>query len=118
MFTAEVPEKLIKSVSGHKSSQALQVYERPTVAQKQAVSRVLTAPPSGCNHGSYLQELQKQLLCSSVQQPTASVQQPTSLPALVQQPTSAEQLGLSSTVQSQHRVTQLDSSSFISSMWP
>ena len=29
MFT-EVPGKLIKSVSGHKSSQALQVYERQT----------------------------------------------------------------------------------------
>ena len=29
MFNAEVPEKMIKSVTGHKSSKALAIYERP-----------------------------------------------------------------------------------------
>ena len=33
MFSAEVPEKMIKGVTGHKSSQALHLYERPTVSQ-------------------------------------------------------------------------------------
>ena len=42
MFSAAVPEKLIKGITGHKSTEALQVYERPTVQQQQAVSRVLT----------------------------------------------------------------------------
>ena len=30
MFSAGVPEKLIESVTGHRSSKALEVYERPT----------------------------------------------------------------------------------------
>lgn len=55
MFAAEVPQKLIKEVTGHKLSQALQIYERSTVAQKQAVSRVLTA--GGSSLQSYAGEL-------------------------------------------------------------
>ena len=31
MFTAEVPEKMIKEVTGQKSSKALAIYEWPTV---------------------------------------------------------------------------------------
>ena len=60
MFSAEVPEKMIKGVTGHKSSQALHLYERSTVTQQQALSKVLTAPPSsasGCS--SYINEVQK-----------------------------------------------------------
>ena len=38
MFNAQVPEKMIKEVTGHCSSKALALYERP---QKQAVSKVL-----------------------------------------------------------------------------
>lgn len=45
MFAAQVPEKIIKDVTGHKSSKALALYERPTVAQKQAVSKVLAGGP-------------------------------------------------------------------------
>ena len=41
MFAAQVPEKMIKAVTGHKSSKALALYERPTLAQKQALSKVL-----------------------------------------------------------------------------
>ena len=41
MFNAEVPEKMIKSVTGHKSSKALAIYERPSLAQEQALSGVL-----------------------------------------------------------------------------
>lgn len=40
LFNAGVPEKLIRDVTGHRSN-ALQLYERPTVQQKQSVSRVL-----------------------------------------------------------------------------
>ena len=40
MFNAGAPDKLIRDVTGHRST-ALQLYERPTVQQKQAVSRVL-----------------------------------------------------------------------------
>jgi len=47
LFNAEVPEKLIKGVTGHKSSTALHLYEQPTAIQQQAVSKVLTAPASG-----------------------------------------------------------------------
>ena len=40
MFNAQVPEKMIK-VTGHRSSTALAPYERPSLTQKQAVSKVL-----------------------------------------------------------------------------
>ena len=40
MFNTGVPDKLIRDITGHRSA-ALQLYERPTVQQKQAVSRVL-----------------------------------------------------------------------------
>ena len=46
MFAAGVPEKLIKSVTGHKSSKALEIYERPTVKQLKAVSKVMANPGS------------------------------------------------------------------------
>ena len=46
MFTAGVPEKIIKSVTGHKYSKALELYERPTVDQMKAVSKVMTNPNS------------------------------------------------------------------------
>lgn len=42
MFAAGVPEKLVKSITGHKSTKALEVYECPTVEQEKAVSKVLT----------------------------------------------------------------------------
>ena len=38
MFAAGVPEKMIKEVTGHKSSNALEIYKRPTVPQKQALA--------------------------------------------------------------------------------
>ena len=41
MVAAGVPEKMIKEVTGHKSSKALEIYERPTVPQRQALANVL-----------------------------------------------------------------------------
>ena len=40
LFNAGVSEKLIRDVTGHRSS-ALHLYERPTIEQKQSVSKVL-----------------------------------------------------------------------------
>ena len=40
LFNAGVPEKLIRDVTGHRSK-ALELYQRPSVKQKQSVSRVL-----------------------------------------------------------------------------
>ena len=39
-FNAGVPEKLIRDVTGHRSN-ALQLYERPTLQQRRAVSSVV-----------------------------------------------------------------------------
>ena len=39
MFNAQVPEK--RSLGMHRSSKALALYERPSLAEKQAVSKVL-----------------------------------------------------------------------------
>ena len=40
MFAANIPEEMIKEVTGHKSFKALAIYERPTVQQKQAISNI------------------------------------------------------------------------------
>ena len=63
MFTAEVPEKMIKNVTGHKSSKALAIYERPNARQQQALSGVLVGHSS-----NYLDRAQT----SSSSQPSTS----------------------------------------------
>ena len=40
MFKANVPEKMIRGVTGHQSN-ALSLYERPTLEQQQCVSCIL-----------------------------------------------------------------------------
>lgn len=50
-FTAEVPEKLIKAFRDTSPLKLCKCMNN----QLQAMSRVLTALPSGCNRGSYLQ---------------------------------------------------------------
>ena len=46
MFAAQIPEKMIKDTTCHKSSKALALYERPTVTQKQGFSMVLAGSSS------------------------------------------------------------------------
>lgn len=58
MFAAGVPEKLVKSVTGHKSTKALELCERPTVQQQQAVSKVLS---SGVSYSDGLESVRSQL---------------------------------------------------------
>ena len=41
LFEANVPEKLIKKVTGHRSSDSLRVYERTAISQQQAVSTLM-----------------------------------------------------------------------------
>ena len=43
MFAANVPEKLIQSRTGHRSTEAFRFYERPSHDQHQAVSNILTS---------------------------------------------------------------------------
>ena len=43
MFSGSVPEKLIQSRTGHRSLEALRLYERPSHEQQQAVSNILTS---------------------------------------------------------------------------
>lgn len=43
MFASNVPEKIIQSRTGHRSLQALRLYERPSDEQHQAVSNILTS---------------------------------------------------------------------------
>ena len=69
MFNADVPEKMIKSVTGHKSSKALAIYERPTIQQQQAVSGVLMGGSS-----SYVSKGQ------SSAGPSYRMQQPSGVP--------------------------------------
>ena len=45
MFAAQVPEKMMKEETGHKSSKALAIYECPTYAQWQALPKVLAGGP-------------------------------------------------------------------------
>ena len=53
MFAAQVPEKMIKDVTGHKSSKALALYEHLTLAQKQALSKVLAGGPGSSSSTSF-----------------------------------------------------------------
>ena len=46
-----MPEEIIKEVTGHRSTKALGLYERPSLAQKKAVSKVLA------EFGSFSQEV-------------------------------------------------------------
>ena len=43
LFQAGVPEKLIQQRSGHLSSDGLRQYQRTTISQDEAVSKVLTS---------------------------------------------------------------------------
>ena len=43
MFSANVPEKIIQSRTGHRSEEALRLYERPTVDQQRSVTQLLTS---------------------------------------------------------------------------
>ena len=43
MFEQHIPEKIIQERSGHRSLEALRVYEKTTNQQKIAASRVMTA---------------------------------------------------------------------------
>ena len=55
MFSVGVPEKIIKGITRHKSTKALEVYERPMVNQLQAVFNVMNQLNS--SFSSELQEL-------------------------------------------------------------
>ena len=55
MYEAEVPETLIQERTGHRSLQALRVYERSTEKQHQAVSAVL----SSTSHASFHTEMSR-----------------------------------------------------------
>ena len=46
MYDCGVPEKIIQERTGHRSLDALHMYERTNVEQQQAVSAILTAPQS------------------------------------------------------------------------
>ena len=50
-------KKMIKDVTGHKSSKALALYERPTLAQKQALSKVLAGGPGSSSSTSFSEEV-------------------------------------------------------------
>ena len=58
MFAANVPEKIIQSRTGHRSVEALRVYERPSIDQQQAVSNVLTSVAPQRSFGKELSNIQ------------------------------------------------------------
>ena len=65
MFAAQVPLKMVKEVTGHKSSKALALYERPTLAQKQALSQVLAGGSGTTSSTSFSEEVDK-LRCKEI----------------------------------------------------
>jgi len=58
MFGANLPEIFIQSRTGHCSLEALQLYERPSHEQHQAVSNVLTAAEPQRSFGDELTNIQ------------------------------------------------------------
>ena len=57
MFAAGVPPK--KRITGHKSSKALEIYDRPTVPQRQALANVLNGS-CHCDFGMEVTNLKMQ----------------------------------------------------------
>ena len=58
-------EKMIKEVTGHKSSKALALCERPTLVQKQALSKVLAGGSGTTSSTSFSEEVDK-LRCKEI----------------------------------------------------
>ena len=54
MFAANVPERLIQSRTGHRSLEALRLYERLSHEQQQAVSQILTSSGTECHFSTDL----------------------------------------------------------------
>ena len=48
---------MVKEVTGHKSSEALALYERPALVQKQALSKVLAGGSGTTSSTSFSEEL-------------------------------------------------------------
>ena len=57
LYTAGVPEKIIKERTGHKSLECLRMYERTSTKQHKAVSRVLSST-SGTNYSMEMSNLE------------------------------------------------------------
>ena len=72
MYDSGVPEKMIQERTGHRSLEALRMYERTNQSQHQAVSAVLSAPCSrNTSYNKYI-ESEKMTLSHTVCQPQTS----------------------------------------------
>ena len=67
LHDSRVPEKIIQERTGHRSLEALRMYEHTNQLQHQAVSAVLSAPSSNTSYTKYI-ESQKMTLSHTVYQ--------------------------------------------------
>ena len=76
LFEAGVPEKIIKERTGHRSLEALRVYERTTFGQQQAVSTVLSAEKkTSFQEALHLQQSSRSMLQCEPSMPYHPLQQ-------------------------------------------
>ena len=75
MYDSGVPEKLIQERTGHRSLEALRMYERTNAQQHQAISAVLSAPHSTLYH----QASEKRTLSHTVSEVQPTQHAPSSL---------------------------------------
>ena len=69
MYDSGVPEKMIQERTGHRSLEALRIYERTNEDQRQAVSAILSAPCSSRTSYSQYKEREKVKFSHTVNQP-------------------------------------------------
>ena len=65
LFNAGVPEKMIQKNTGHRSLEALRKYERVSVEQQQATSRILTTLDQNTSFSRELETVANCLDCTS-----------------------------------------------------
>ena len=73
LFKANVPEKIIQTTTGHRSIDALRVYERVSEDQRKVASRILTAGDQNTDFNTELSRVQVQQTSSKVDSPLSSV---------------------------------------------
>ena len=70
MYQAGVPEKLIQETTGHLSTSGVRQYERSTIDQQRAVSRILSSGASTSTYEAELRSVQNETVVNETVVPT------------------------------------------------
>ena len=69
MYNSSVPEKIIQERTGHRSLEALRMYERINQQQHQVVSNVLSTPVQSISYNHYIESERVKVSCTTSEAP-------------------------------------------------